>query len=80
MKLQIDDSSFFIGRSDFGNDRSQNFLIFQPIYKTSKMRDGLTNTIVEWESKGFSNKKIEPLITGNHSLSPKLVYRCTIQG
>ena len=44
------------------------------------MLDGLTNTIVEWESKGFSNKKIEPLITGNHSLSPKLVYRCTIQG
>ena len=32
----------------------------------------LTNTIVQWESKGLSNKKIKPPITANHSMFPKL--------
>ena len=58
VKLQTYDSSLFIGKSDFGNDRSLNSLIFIPTYKTFKMLDGLTNAIVEWESKGLSNEKI----------------------
>ena len=31
------------------------------------------NTIAESESKGFSNKKVNPPLTANHSVSPKLV-------
>ena len=70
--LQIHDSSLFIGQSYFGNDGSQNVLIFQAIYKTFKMSACLTKTIVEWESKWLSNENIEPSITVNHSFSPKL--------
>ena len=36
------------------------------------MLAGLTDTIVEWESKGLLNKKIRPPTTANNSLSPKL--------
>ena len=35
------------------------------------MPDGLTDTFVEWKSKGLSNEKINP-IKANHGLSPKL--------
>ena len=36
------------------------------------MSAGLTDTIVEWESKELSNEKIKFPIKANHSLSPKL--------
>ena len=35
------------------------------------MPAGFTVTSVEWESEEFSNTKIKPLITANHSPSPK---------
>ena len=71
-KLQTFHLSFFIGKSYFSDDGSQNFLMFQPFYKTSTMPAGLTHTIKEWESTGLSNEKIEPLCTANNNLSPKL--------
>ena len=55
-------------------DGSQNFLIFQTIFKTLTMPDGLTDTIVEWKSEDLSNGKIKPPITANDSLSPKLIW------
>ena len=72
-KRQTFDSIIFIGPSYFGNDGSQNFLIFQPIYKTLKTFAGLPDTIAEWESKELSKEKINPICTANHSLSPNLV-------
>ena len=71
-KLKTYNSSLFIGQNYFGNYGSQNFLIFQPIYKTFKMLAGLADTIAKWESKGLSNKKNKPLTTANHSLSSEL--------
>ena len=44
-KQQMQDSSLFPGQSYFINDRSQNFLIFQTISKTSKMPTGLRDTV-----------------------------------
>ena len=41
------DSSYFIGQSYFGNDGSQNFLIFQPICKTIRTISGLPSAIAE---------------------------------
>ena len=46
-KLQTFDLSIFISQSYFGNDGSQNFLIFQLIYKTLTTFSGLRNTIAE---------------------------------
>ena len=46
--------------------------MFQPIYKTFKIPAALTDTVVEWESKGRLNKNIKPAVTKNDSVSPRL--------
>ena len=79
MKRQTYDLSLFIGKSYFNNDEPQNYLIFQPIYKTfTKLLNISTNiriyTISEWESKKLSNEKFKPLYIVNKSLSPKLLW------
>ena len=56
-----------------GNNGSKNFLVFQPINKTITTFSGLPNTMADWESKGLSNEKNNPLFAENDSLSPKLV-------
>ena len=40
-KLKIFDSSYFIGKSHFGEDGTQNYLVFQPMHRYFKM---ITNT------------------------------------
>ena len=45
-----------------GDDGSQNYLIFQPIYKTPITFASLPDTIAEWESKGLSNEKLSLLL------------------
>lgn len=40
-------------RHNNGNNGSQNFLIFQPIYKTFATFVRLPNGITEWGSKGL---------------------------
>ena len=49
-------------------------LIFQPIFKPFTTIRGLRNTLTEWESKGFSNEKVNLPYTANHSLSPKNIW------
>ena len=56
-KIQIFDSSLFIGQSYCNNDGAQLYLIFQPIYKTITTFPALKDTILEWESKELSNEK-----------------------
>ena len=58
-KLKTFDSSYFIGKSHFGEDGTQNYLIFQPMYRYFRL---ITNTlnILSWQAKGFSNENFEP--------------------
>ena len=65
---------FFIGRSEFSDDLSENVLIFQPIFNTFTMPAGTTDTVMESESKEMSNEKTKPPITANNSFSPKLKW------
>ena len=53
-KLKTFDSGYFIGKSHFGEDGTQNYLIFQPMYRYFKM---ITNTdyISSWKSKGLNH-------------------------
>ena len=69
-KLKTIDSSYFIGKSHFEEDGTQNYLVFQPIHKYFKL---ITNTlsVLSWQSKGLSNEKIDP---PNTSLSPSVNY------
>ena len=73
-KLEAHDLSFFITKQwlDGWNDGSQNFFLFQPIFHIFTMPAVITDRVVEWESEGLSNAKIELLITPSNSLYLKL--------
>ena len=72
-KLKTSDSSYFIGKSHFEEDGTQNYLVFQPINKYFKV---ITNTdyISSWKSKGLSAESIKPPTTSDNSLTPALSY------
>ena len=61
-KLKTFDSSYFIGKSHFEEDGTQNYLVFQPINKYFKLN---TNTlyILSWQSKGLSTETIDSSTT-----------------
>ena len=73
-KLKIFDSGYFKGKSHFvDNDGTENYLVFQPIYRYFKV---IANTkyISEWKSKGLSNEGIKPPATSDNTLSPLVGY------
>ena len=69
-KLKTFDSSYFIGKSHFEEDGTQNYLVFQPLNKYFKL---ITNTlsILWWQSKRLSTENIDPPTA---SLSPSINY------
>ena len=72
-KLKTFDSSYFIGKSHFEEDGTQNYLVFQPINKYFKV---ITNTdyVSSWKSKGLSAESIKPPTVSDNSLTPALSY------
>ena len=72
-KLKSFDSSYFIGKSDFEEDGTQNYLVFQPINKYCKVVAN-TDYVASWKSKGFTAESIKPPTTSNNSLTPALSY------
>ena len=67
-KLKTFDSSYFIGKSHFEENGTQNYLVFQPINKYFKV---ITNTdyISSWKSKGLSTESIKSPATSDNSLT-----------
>ena len=50
------DASYFRGKNYFdGNDGTQNYLVFQPLYKYFEKTG---NRVSSWRSKGLSDEKI----------------------
>ena len=72
-KLKTFDLSYFVGKSHFEEDGTQNYLVFQQINKYFKV---ITNTdyVSSWKSKGLSAESIKPPTTSNNSLTPVLNY------
>ena len=72
-KLKTFDSIYFIGKSHFDEDGTQNYLVFQPLNKYFKL---ITNTdsVSSWKSKGLSSESIKPPATSDNSLTPILSY------
>ena len=72
-KLKTFDSSNSIGKCHFGEDGTQNCLVFEPMYRYFKM---ITNTdcISSWKSKGLSAEGIKPPTTSDNSVTPALNY------
>ena len=72
-QLKTLDSSYFIGKSHFEENGTQNYLVFQPMHIYFKM---ITNTdyISSWKSKVLSAESIKPPITSDNSRTPALSY------
>ena len=75
-KLKTFDSSYFIGKSHFEEDGTQNNLVFQPMYRYFKKIAGvgIGSYICYWKSKESSDEKISSIKTSNHSITPNLSY------
>ena len=71
--LKSFDSRYFIGKSHFGEDGTQNYLVFQPMYKYFTM---ITNTdyVSSWKSKGLSSESFKSPTTSDNSVAPALNY------
>ena len=69
--LKTFDFSYFNGKSHFEEDCSQNYLIFQAIYKyLKKLYTTDSPTFVsEWKSKGLSNESFKDISTSDNSLN-----------
>ena len=74
--LKTFDSSYFIGKSHFEEDGTQNYLVFQPISKYFKVTAN-TEYVSSWKSKGLSAESIKPPTTSDNSFTPKLNYHGT---
>ena len=72
-KLKTFDSSYFIGKSHFYEDGTQNYLVFQPINRYFKVIAN-TDYVSSWKSKGLSAESIKPPTTSDNSLTPALNY------
>ena len=72
-RLKTFDSSYFIGKSDFEEDGTQNYLVFQPINKYFKV---IANTgyVSSWKSKRLPAENIAPPTISDNSLAPALSY------
>ena len=75
-KLKYFDSSYFIGKSHFQEDGTQNYLVFQSLNKHFKVIAN-TDYVSSWKSRGLSAKTIKPPTTSDNSLNPALSYSGT---
>ena len=75
-KLKIFDSSYFIGKSYFEEDGTQNNLVFLPMYRYFKRIAGVRNGkyVYYWQSKGLSDERINSITASNYSVTPFLDY------
>ena len=69
-KLKTFGSSYFIGKSHFEEDGTQNYLVFQPVYRYFKTDSSYH--ISSWTSKGLYNESIKPPSAPNNFLTPSL--------
>ena len=73
-KLQKFDAAYFRGESHFEEDGTQNYLVFQPMYRYFKRIAGVgsSNYIYFWKSKGFSSERLDSITASNHKITPEL--------
>ena len=72
-KLKTFDSSYFIGKSHFEEDGTQNYLVFQPLNKYFKLIAN-TDYVSSWKSKWLSVEGIKPPSRSDNSLTPGVSY------
>ena len=72
-QLKVFYLTYFIGKSYFEEDGTQNYLLFQSL---SKYFEIITNTkyVLPWQSKGLLDKTIKPITTSDYKLNRQLNY------
>ena len=75
-KLKTFDSSYFIGKTHFEEDGTENYLVFQPLNKHFKI---IANTkyISLWKSKGLSDETIKLSAISDNSLTVLIIILLT---
>ena len=75
-KLKTFDFGYFIGKSHFEEDGTQNYLVFQPMckYFTVFSITQYVEYVLEWKSKGLFNESIRAISMSDNSLNPTLSY------
>ena len=74
-KLKAFDSSYFIRKSHFEEDGTQNYLVFLPIHKYFEFVNiNKEWYITSWKSKGLSEESIKPPVASDNSLNPLINY------
>ena len=48
---------YFLAESHFDDDRTQNYLVFQPVFRYFTMPNG-NNRVLTWKCKGLSEERI----------------------
>ena len=61
-KLKTFDSSYFIGKSHFEEDGTQNYLVFQPLNEYFKVIAN-NDYVSSWKSKGLSDNSLTPAVS-----------------
>ena len=72
-KLKTFDSSYFIGKSHFEEDGTQNYLVFQPLFRYFKVISN-TEFVSLWQSKSLSSETIGPPPTSDNSFNLKISH------
>ena len=72
-KLKTFDSSYFIGKSHFEEDGTQNYLVFQALNNYFTLTTGM-KYISSWKSKGLSEETIVPPPTFTQCPNPLIDY------
>ena len=75
-KLQKSDAAYFRGKSHFEEDGTQNYLVFQPMYRYFNRAAGAGsgNYIYFWKSKGLSDERLSSDTASNYKITPELSY------
>ena len=72
-KLKTFDSSYFIGKSHFEENGTQNYLVLQPINMYFKVIAN-TDYVSSWKSKALFAETIKPPKTCDNSLTPAVSH------
>ena len=75
-KLQKCDAAYFRRKSYFEEDGTQNYLVFQPMYRYFKRIPGVgsCNYIYFWKSKDLSDERLDSITAPNHKITPELSF------
>ena len=75
-KLQKFDAAYFRCKSHFEEDSTQNYLVFQAIYRYFRriIGTGTGNYIYFWKSIGLSDVRLNSNTAFNYKIAPELSY------